>query len=43
MDFGTEWGWVILAYSVTYVSLFAFAASMAVRIKKARLKLGERS
>ncbi len=43
MEFGSEWGWVALAYGVTYISLVAFAASMAVRIKKARLKLSERS
>jgi hypothetical protein len=43
MDFGTEWGWVTLAYVVTYTSLIAFAASMVIRIKRARLKLGDRS
>ena len=42
MNFGNEWGWVVLAYSVTYVSLVAFAVSMAIRIKRARLKLSER-
>lgn len=43
MNFGDEWGWVVFAYAVTYLSLVAFAASMATRIKRARLKLGERS
>jgi hypothetical protein len=43
MDFGDEWGWVVLAYSVTYISLVAFAWSMASRIRRARLKLGDRS
>ena len=43
MDFGAEWGWVALAYMVTYVSLVAFAASIAMRIKRARAKLGDRS
>ena len=43
MEFGTEWGWVTFAYAVTYVSLVAFGASMAVRIKRAKLKLGDRS
>ncbi len=42
MEFGSEWGWVALAYSVTYVSLLAFAGSIAMRIKKARLKLDDR-
>jgi hypothetical protein len=43
MDFGSEWGWVAAAYGVTYVSLVAFAGSIAIRIKKARLRLNERS
>ena len=43
MNFGDEWGWVVLAYSVTYISLVAFALSMASRIRRARLKLSERS
>jgi hypothetical protein len=43
MEFGSEWGWVALAYGVTYVSLVAFAGSIAIRIKKARLKLSEHS
>jgi len=43
MDFGSEWGWVAAAYTVTYVSLAAFAGSIAMRIKKARLKLNEHS
>jgi hypothetical protein len=42
MNFGDEWGWVTLAYVVTYVSLGAFAGSIAFRIKKARQKLSER-
>jgi hypothetical protein len=43
MDFGPEWGWVTFAYVVTYASLIGFGASMAIRIKRARHKLGERS
>ena len=43
MDLGSQWGWVAAAYGVTYVSLVAFAGSIAIRIKKARLKLNERS
>jgi hypothetical protein len=43
MEFGTEWGWVAFAYVVTYVSLVLFSVSMAVRIRRARTKLGDRS
>lgn len=43
MNFGDEWGWVILAYSVTYISLIAIAVSLAARIKRVKLRLSERS
>ncbi|MEN8040620.1 MAG: hypothetical protein ABFR95_03865 [Actinomycetota bacterium] len=36
-----QWNWVGLAYGVTYVGLVAYAASIAVRITRARNKLGE--
>jgi hypothetical protein len=37
----SEWGWVAFAYGVTYASLAVFAASIAVRIRTARRRLGE--
>jgi len=37
----SHWGWVALAYGVTYGSLAAFAASIAIRIRKTRTTLGE--
>lgn len=37
----SDWGWVALAYGVTYGSLAAFAASIAIRIRNARRTLGE--
>ncbi len=38
-----QWNWVALAYGVTYFVLVAFAASVALRISRARKKLGASS
>lgn len=35
----TEWAWVALAHGVTYVSLLAFALSIAARIRSTRRRL----
>ncbi len=35
-----QWNWVGLAYGVTYIGLVAYASSIAVRISRARKKLG---
>jgi hypothetical protein len=37
----SDWGWVALAYGVTYGSLGVFAASIALRIRNVRRALGE--
>jgi hypothetical protein len=37
----SDWGWVALAYGVTYGSLVAFAGSIALRIRNTRRSLGE--
>ena len=39
----SEWGWVIYAYAVTYVSLAAFAGYLVFRIRQARRRLEELS
>ncbi len=41
MDPSVEWNWVMFAYGVTYGSLVLFTTSIAVRIARARRKLGE--
>jgi len=41
MSYAEQWNWVALAYGVTYFVLVAFAASIAVRITRARKKLGD--
>ncbi|MFV1969744.1 MAG: hypothetical protein ACC683_01940 [Acidimicrobiia bacterium] len=40
MDPSVAWNWVMLAYGVAYVALVVFATSIAVRITRARRKLG---
>jgi hypothetical protein len=37
----SEWGWVALAYVVTYGSFAAFAASLVYRIGRTRERLEE--
>jgi hypothetical protein len=37
----SEWGWVALAYIVTYGSLAAYSASLVLRIRRARGRLEE--
>lgn len=43
METATEWNWVLLAYGFAYASLVAYVASIAVRITRARKRLGEGS
>jgi hypothetical protein len=40
MEFAEQWNWVALAYGVTYVALVAYAASIALRVDRARKNLG---
>ncbi len=35
----SEWGWVIFAYTVVYVSLALFAGSIAWRIRRVRQRV----
>ena len=37
----SEWGWVTLAYVVTYGSLAAYSASIVFRIRRTRERLEE--
>ncbi|GMR02631.1 MAG: hypothetical protein BMS9Abin20_0973 [Acidimicrobiia bacterium] len=41
MDPSVQWNWVLLAYGFAYIGLVAFAASIAMRITRARRRLGE--
>lgn len=41
MDISTQWNWVIFGYGVAYTALTLFATSIAVRIARARRRLGE--
>ena len=41
--YADQWNWVALAYGVAYFTLVAYAASIALRITRARKKLGESS
>jgi len=43
MEFTDQWNWVALAYGVAYFVLVAYAASIALRITRARKRLGETS
>jgi hypothetical protein len=43
MTYAEQWNWVALAYGVAYFTLVAYAASIALRITRARGKLGETS
>jgi len=37
----SEWGWVTLAYAVTYGSLAVYSASLVLRIRRTRERLEE--
>ncbi len=39
MDIATEWNWVLLAYGFAYAALVGYAASIAIRITRARERL----
>lgn len=41
MEIAEQWNWVVLAYGVTYGVLVAYSISIALRITRARKKLGE--
>ena len=43
MDIATEWNWVLLAYGFAYAALVGYVTSVAVRIGRARKRLGEGS
>ncbi|MDK1010814.1 MAG: hypothetical protein QGM46_06855 [Actinomycetota bacterium] len=40
MEYANEWNWVLLAYGVTYFALVVYASSIALRISRARKRLG---
>ena len=40
MSYAEQWNWVALAYGVTYLVLVLYASSIALRITRARKKLG---
>jgi len=41
MSIAEQWNWVILAYGVAYFTLVGYAASIGIRISRARKRLGE--
>jgi hypothetical protein len=41
MDIATEWNWVLLAYGFAYTTLVLYVTSIAVRITRARKRLGD--
>lgn len=41
MEYTDQWNWVAMAYGITYLTMVAFATSVAVRIARARRKLAE--
>jgi hypothetical protein len=41
MTYAEQWNWVALAYGVAYFALVAYGGSIAVRINRARKKLGD--
>lgn len=43
MEIATEWNWVLLAYGFAYAALVAYVGSIAVRIGRARKRMGEGS
>jgi hypothetical protein len=43
MTYAEQWNWVALAYGVTYLVLVLYASSIALRITRARKKLGDPS
>lgn len=40
MEYADQWNWVVMAYGITYFALVAYAISVAVRVTRARRKLG---
>lgn len=43
MEYAAQWNWVALAYGITYFTLIAHTASIAIRITRAHKKLDELS
>lgn len=41
MEYTDQWDWVAMAYGITYFTMVAYGTSVAVRITRARRKLGE--
>lgn len=41
MTYAEQWNWVALAYGFTYFVLVLYASSIALRITRARKKLGD--
>ncbi len=41
MDYAYQWNWVMFGYGVAYAALVVFASSIAVRVTRARRRLGE--
>lgn len=41
MDYAQQWNWVMLAYGAAYFVLVAYSVSVAVRITRARKRLGQ--
>ena len=42
MTYAEQWNWVALAYGLTYFVLVLYVSSIALRITRARKKLGDR-
>lgn len=43
METASQWNWVLFAYGFAYAALVAYVSSIAVRISRARRRLGEGS
>lgn len=41
--YASEWNWVMFAYGVAYFALVTYSISIALRIARARKKLGDPS
>ncbi len=43
MPIAEQWNWVMFGYGVAYTALVLYASSIAVRMTRARRRLGEES
>ncbi len=43
MSAAEQWNWVLLAYGFAYVTLVLYVTSIAVRITRARRRVGDES